>query len=450
MTKRKRSIGSVKKELVTKSREAALTAIKVFNDPLITFKGETFIVLMIIAWTYLLHAYYRLKKIEYRYFKQGPKRRIFDRTRRGAYKHWELERCLDEKHCPIDKNTGNNLRFLIGLRHEIEHQMTRSLDAFLSGRYQACAMNYNDYLKNLFGKKYGIDRQLTYSIQFLEISEEQIRRRQTQEENIPKRVRSYIAEFDGALSHDEYNSPRYSFRMLFKKKLVNRPGQADRVIEFIDPKSPLAKEIDKEYWVKKEVERPKFRAKDVVEKVTQAGYTAFRINPEHLNMWRAEDAKNPAKGYGVEVQGAWYWYQNWIDRCIELCKAAGDRYIELPSREPENKTKPSKSVNLTIAGHPFTCVRLTDADFRDNGAVYAVLCVSEGGKWSVIDVWQTDKSVHGTYLQKKKPDWFRNCSSRNIWVCMHPMHSNKYTEKDRARLEKTVCNMHKFDAKPEH
>ena len=43
MTKRKRSIGSVKKELVTKSREAALTAIKVFNDPLITFKGETFI-----------------------------------------------------------------------------------------------------------------------------------------------------------------------------------------------------------------------------------------------------------------------------------------------------------------------------------------------------------------------------------------------------------------------
>ena len=44
---------------------------------------------------------------------------------------------------PIDKNTANNLKFLIGLRHEIEHQMTLSLDDYLSGRYQACILNYN-------------------------------------------------------------------------------------------------------------------------------------------------------------------------------------------------------------------------------------------------------------------------------------------------------------------
>ena len=43
-------------------------------------------------------------------------------------------------------------------------------------------------------------------------------------------------------------------------------------------------------------------------------------------MWRAEDGKNPAKGFGVEVQGAWYWYQSWVNRCIELCEAAGKKY----------------------------------------------------------------------------------------------------------------------------
>jgi hypothetical protein len=101
---------------------------------------------MTIAWTYLLHAYYRGKGIEYRYFKQGPKRKIFDRTKYGAYKYWELERCLNDTLTPIDSDTSNNLRFLIGLRHEIEHQMTRYLDNFLSGRYQACAINFNDYL----------------------------------------------------------------------------------------------------------------------------------------------------------------------------------------------------------------------------------------------------------------------------------------------------------------
>lgn len=325
MAKRNRRIGSLKMELVLKSREAALTAIRTFNDPHISFKSETYIVLMVIAWTYLLHAYYRGKGIEYRYFKQTGKRKIFDKTRHGAYKYWELEQCIIEKACPLAKEVINNLRFLIGLRHEIEHQMTLSLDSFVSGRYQACAINFNDYLKKLFGKGYGIDSQIAYSIQFLQLSEEQLAG-PLPEAHIPERLRSYIAKFDGGLSHEEYNSSQYSFCLLFKKKLVNRPGQANRVIEFIDPKSEIAKQIDKEYWVQKEVEKPKYRAKDVVVEICKAGFKKFRVQPEHLQFWKADDAKNPAKGYGVEIQNAWYWYQSWVNRCIELCQETGDRY----------------------------------------------------------------------------------------------------------------------------
>lgn len=326
MAKRKRSIGSLRRELIAKSREAALSAIRVFNDPHVGFKSETFIVLMVIAWTYLMHAYYRSKKAEYRYFKQGPKRRVFDRTKYGAYKYWELERCLNENTSPIDRDAANNLRFLIGLRHEIEHQMTRSLDNFLSGRYQACAINYNDYLKKLFGKRFGIDEQLTYTIQFIQLTEEQVSGVKP-EVAIPERLRAYIADFDGQLSHDEYNSEKYSFRLLFKRKLVNRPGQADKVIEFIAPDSDLAKAIDREYWVKKEVERPKFRPKDVIAELRKLGFTKFRVSPEHVALWKAEDAKNPGKGFGVDVSGSWYWYQSWVDHCIEHCKKAGDQYM---------------------------------------------------------------------------------------------------------------------------
>jgi len=322
---RKRSIGSIRSELVQKSREAALSAIRIYNDPQVTFKSESYIVLMVIAWTYLLHAYYRSKGIEYRYFKQGPKRRIFDRTTHGAFKYWELERCLNENRSPVDRDTANNLRFLIGLRHEIEHQMTRSLDGYLSGRFQACAINYNDHLKRLFGKRFGIDEQLTYSIQFAAISEEQLAGPKP-EATIPERLRAYIAEFDGALTHDEYNSPKYSFRMLFKRKLVNHPGQADRVVEFIDPKSDLAKQIDKEYWAQKQVEKTKYRAKDIVAKVHEAGFTRFNLFRDHVQMWKAEDAKNPAKHYGVEVRGTWYWYQNWLDRVLNLCAKKGNAF----------------------------------------------------------------------------------------------------------------------------
>jgi hypothetical protein len=135
-----RRVGSIKVELIRKSREAALSAIQLYNNPLVQFKSEGFIVLMVIAWTYLLHAYYREKCIEYRYCSTQGNRRRFDRTKHGAYKYWELERCLNDDACPIDRDTANNLRFLIGLRHEIEHQMTVDLDNYLSGRYQACAL----------------------------------------------------------------------------------------------------------------------------------------------------------------------------------------------------------------------------------------------------------------------------------------------------------------------
>ena len=84
-------------------------------------------------------------------------------------------------------------------------------------------------------------------------------------------------------------------------ELEVRPGQADRVVEFIRPDSELAKRIDKEYWVKKEVERRKFRPKHVVSMVQEAGFMRFRIQPEHVKMWQSEDAKNPAKGFGVDV-----------------------------------------------------------------------------------------------------------------------------------------------------
>lgn len=325
MATRKRTVGSLALELLAKSREAALCAIRVFNDPHVSFKSETFIVLMNIAWTYLLHAHYRRKRVEYRYFTKEGKKRKFDRTKHGAYKYWELERCLSEKTSPIDKDTANNLRFLIGLRHEIEHQMTRSLDNYLSGRYQACALNYNEYVKKLFGKRYGLDSHLTYSIQFVELSDEQLAGSSPQV-HIPERLRAYVAEFDAALTHEEYNNPRFAYRLLFKRKLVNRPGQADKVIEFIDPTSELAKTIDKEYWVKKEVERTKLLPGGVVQAVRSAGFSKFRLQPDHVEMWRAEDAKSPSKGYGVKVANAWYWYDNWVQRCIELCTAAGGKF----------------------------------------------------------------------------------------------------------------------------
>ena len=320
MPKKNRKVGSVKKQLLSQARESALCAIKIFNDPLIEFKSETFIVLMVIAWTYLMHAYYRYKGIDYCYFDKPNKRKIYHKTKDGSKKHWELETCLNQGSCPLDPITQKNLRFLIGLRHEIEHHMATPLDDYLSARYQACALNFNEYIKKLFGLEFGMDSYLFYAIQFGKLDEKQL-----DKNLIPRGLVKYIDSFDNTLTIDEYNNPHFAYRLLFVNKIASRPGQADKIIEFIPVGSELAKNIDKQYWVIKDRERPKYRPTHIVKMVRNAGYTGFTVS-EHAKMWQAEKAKDPAKGFGVDVEGQWYWYENWVSRCIQLCQSAGDKY----------------------------------------------------------------------------------------------------------------------------
>jgi len=94
MPPRKRKIHSIKSELIEKSRESMLAAVQIFNNPNIQFKSESFIVLAIISWTYLLHAHFKGIGVEYRYHTQLAKRKRFEKTKYGAYKHWELAKCL--------------------------------------------------------------------------------------------------------------------------------------------------------------------------------------------------------------------------------------------------------------------------------------------------------------------------------------------------------------------
>lgn len=191
-----------------------LCAIKIYNDPLVTFKSESFIVLSIIAWTYLLHAFYRGKGVDYRYHKLINKRRKFDRTSKGAFKFWELERCLNDDLCPIDSATKQNLRFLIGLRHEVENQMAKGLDTYLSSRYQACAVNFNDALIALFGAEQRLDDHLAFSIQFAQLTPAQLEPVKPGR-NVPQPVLKFITDFDKQVPEEEFNSSKYAYRLLF-------------------------------------------------------------------------------------------------------------------------------------------------------------------------------------------------------------------------------------------
>jgi len=322
--KRNRKLGSIKNELIQKSIESMLTAVQVFNNPNIQFKSESFIVLSIIAWTYLLHAYYRNKKIDYRYFEQKNKRKKFDITKNGAHKYWELERCLNDKRSPINNESASNLRFLIGLRHEIEHQMTTKIDDLLSARFQACCLNYNHYLKTLFTKQKGIERYLSFSLQFSSINAKQIDRLEDYDD-LPKNISAFIMKFDQELDENIFNDSRFSYRVLFVPKTANRKGQADRVIEFVNPDSKIARGLNTEYWAIKDREKPKYLPSKICKIMQKQGYKKFILH-QHTMLWQSENAKDPSKGYGILIEKTWYWYENWLGFVKSHCEKNSGKY----------------------------------------------------------------------------------------------------------------------------
>jgi len=316
----KKRIGSIKNELATKSREAMLSAVEIYNNPNIQFKSETFIILAIISWTYLLHSYYRSKHIDYSYYSKNTNgRKKYDRTKYGAKKYWELERCLNCENCPLDNSVKENLRFLIGIRHEIEHQMTTRIDDALSAKFQACCINYNEAAIKLLGKQYGISQHLSFSLQFASLSEPQ-KAMLSELKDMPKNIETYITEFDGALSDEIFNNPHYSYRVLFFQKIANRKGQADRVIEFLPGDSPLAEKLNKEYVVIKDREKPKYLPKDIIKMMKDEGFS--KINQHHFMMvWKGKIEKKANSPYGCFVAGStWYWYESFIPIVRKYCE----------------------------------------------------------------------------------------------------------------------------------
>jgi hypothetical protein len=286
-------------QLVQKGAEAMKTAVGIFNNPQVRWKSEIYIVNAVIAWTYLFHAYYMSKGIDYRYIKEGQPLLTED----GRPKHWELSRCLTVNECPLPAPTKLNLQYLIMVRNEIEHRMSDHVDRYLEPKLQACAINFETTLVAWFGPQCSIAEDLAFAIQLAEIS---IR---THEQNVgTKQLPAVIATankaIEAAMSDSDYNDPRYSYRVYIAPRVVNNRNKADQAVVFAATGSEIEMAI-------REVERPKYTASHIVEAMRKDGYTGFTLYGKggFVEFWKKLDGKSPGKGYGVQIAGIWYWYE---------------------------------------------------------------------------------------------------------------------------------------------
>ena len=55
------------------------------------------------------------------------------------------------------------------------------------------------------------------------------------------------------------------------------------------------------------------------------GFSSFKQH-HHTQLWKSKNAKDTGKGYGVQVESTWYWYEPWINIVEAHCAENANMY----------------------------------------------------------------------------------------------------------------------------
>ena len=222
------------KSILEGSIDAALLAVEVYNKPRTAFRSQAYIVLMIIAWTRLFHAYFN-KTIGNSYYckdKNGRYKLIDKKTKER--KAWELSTCI-KKYGSLSEPVKANLDFFIGLRNKIEHRNVteRQVDTSIFGECQSLLCNYENLLIQIFGEQHALNESLTFSLQFsYKRPEEQKRASKSVLSSEMREIRSYIENYRSNLRDEIFDSQEYSIKLIQIPKVSNT-NRNDLAIEFV-------------------------------------------------------------------------------------------------------------------------------------------------------------------------------------------------------------------------
>ena len=240
------------------------------------------------------------------------------KTKHGGDRYWELGKFLRHTKCPIDRNAIKNIEFLLELRHEIEHRSTTRVDDAISAKLQACCLNFNHTIKNIFGAQYGLERRLSIALQ---LSTFNIDQRATLKKagNLPAHIETMMDAFHASLTDEELTDPGFAYRVAFVPKIGKRTSASDAAVEFVKAGSEEAEEINR--VLLREIDKKRYTPTQVVNLMNAEGYPKFTIQ-KHTELWKTLGAKEQAKGFGREgdYAGTWVWYDLWIDRVRAHCQ----------------------------------------------------------------------------------------------------------------------------------
>ena len=296
-----------------KAEEAMLAAVSTYNNPLVTFKTETCISLIVTAWTYMLQAYCIENRIEIRIRDTSSKRLRYRKSRDdGTYLTVPFPDLVGKCDAILSTGMRNNLLFINGIRRGVHHSVDNSIDGFAAPKIQANILNFNEVLREISKGKIDVASKLPLALQFAEMSFNQASKLITANHLNPE-LQTFILKFEHELTDEERNDTAYEAHIRFQVENKNR-GKDLYSLSIVEPGDDIPEGVST--VAIKEVEKPKYRPSEVVKMMKDEGYTQFSI-PLHTDLWHSvPGSKNESSGYGKLVSNQWYWYQKWINEQV--------------------------------------------------------------------------------------------------------------------------------------
>lgn len=211
-------------EKLIRAREAMILAVQIFNSAALKFKTEVFCMLANVAWTYLMHEFYARK----------TQVQIVNAEGHSI----PLSEMIDRPDCPLSDGIKQNLKALKKLRDKVEHHLLGKGDVKWLGIFQACCLNFDKAICDMFGARMTLSSDLSFALQFAKMNLEQVTTVNKYE--VPEHINAIDAQLTEGMTLEQLSNLEFQFQVVYTLAATSK-SKAN--IQFVNPESSEGKEI---------------------------------------------------------------------------------------------------------------------------------------------------------------------------------------------------------------
>ena len=285
-------------QLVAACREAAMAAIRVYNDPTAGFRTETFTVLMIIAWNALCQAMLHRRDIDYHEYDDSGAPVLID----GRPKVRDTASLVSQALEGAERAAMRaNIDFFVGLRNLISHRYLPAVDIAVVSEAQALLLNLEKVLTEQFGTDARLGNRLAVPLQLSEFHDTTgMKSIKDLQARLPPDVIDFLDRHRKDLPEDIVRNSEYALQIFFVPVAANRKRAAEAVVRFVNP-GALTPELEEMLQQMAVVTKPKrvavasddlMRPSDVVHEVASQLPHRFTMDT-HTRCWKYFKVRPP-------------------------------------------------------------------------------------------------------------------------------------------------------------